>query len=164
MLFKAIINRLNGGTDTASTKVSSSYRHFSRLVYEKYPNLPNIISRLFSGTNIMRNDGMHQSHEGLPSQQIQRVFLALEIIGRSGLPPGYQTEIKKAIQEKMECPIWAIRDKAATIFSLLIDEKALFIELNSLLDSEWKSHNALHGRLLCARFLISHKGKKCKGK
>lgn len=164
MLFKALISRLNGGTDTASTKVSSSHRRFSRLVYEQYPNLPKIIRRLFNRMDPTSNNDNQLTKEDLYPQQAQRVFLALEIVGRSGLPPEYCTEIQKIIREQMEGSIWAIRDKAARTLSLLIDEKDFNVELTNLLDSGWKTHNVLHGRLLCAQLLVSQIGRELKGR
>ena len=164
MLFKAIITRINGGTDTASTKVSSSRRRFSRLAYEQYPNLANIIYRLITRVNPINEKDIQLTKEVPHPQQAQRVFLALEIVGSSGLPPDYRIEVQNTIREEMEGPNWAIRDKAARTLSLLIDEKDFTIELKNLLDSNWKTHNVLHGRLLCAQHLVSQKRQGSKGR
>lgn len=162
MLFKALLNRLNGGTDVTSTRVSSSNRRSCRLVYDKYPNLPGIISRLFSRTNHLGGNDILMNKEAL-LQDAQRVFLALEILERSGLPPGSHAKTQEVLDEQMGCRTWAIRDKAARTLSLLINENSIVTELDNLLDTHYKSHNVLHGRFLCARYLVLRQNNGLKG-
>lgn len=164
MLFKALIRRLNGGTDTASTKASSSHRSFSKLAYEKYSNLPNIILRLLSQN---QRTLFKTSHDATQTQtlslQAQRVFPVLEILERSGLPVQHRVEIEEAIRHHMASPIWAIREKAAKALAFVISEKDLSSEIKTLLRPSKSSQNCLHGRLLCVRFTISRIGAKITG-
>lgn len=165
MLFKALVSRLNGGTDTASTRASSSHRRFSRLAYEKYTNLPNLTLKLLYQNNLISINDLHhhELHSLSFSLQAQQVFPALEIVERSGIPEQHFAEIEQAIRYHMEGPVWAIREKAAKAFALMVDEKYIIIEIKKLLDASERSQNVLHGRFLCMRFLVSRIGATTKG-
>ena len=153
MLFKALLNRLNGGTDTSSTKASSSHRRFSHLTYEKYPNLPNLILRLLRR---IPTQMLVTGREFHPTRQAHRVFPALEVIERFGIPYQHQGQFLDALRYYNESPDWSIREKAAKALSLIVDEKSIVEEVTSLLAPDWKTQNALHGRLLRLRFLLTH--------
>ncbi|MCJ1464709.1 hypothetical protein MMC07_003322 [Pseudocyphellaria aurata] len=161
MLFKALIRRLNGGTDTASTKASSSHRSLSKLAYEKYPNLPNIILRLLYQTP---EKPLNASVDGIEtlslSLQAQWVFPALEILERSGFPLQHRIDIEEAVRRHMASPIWAIREKAAKTLALVTNDEDLNAEIRTLLKPSNISQNCLHGRLLCVRSMISRIGQK----
>ena len=151
MLFKALLKRLNGGTDTSSTKASSSHRQFSQSTYQKYPNLPNLLLRLLgpTTTNQTSDTDLH------PRIQAHRVFPALEVIERSGIPTQHQGPFLGALRYYNESPDWSIREKAAKALSLIVGEGSIVTEVRSLLAPNWKSQNELHGRLLCLRFLLA---------
>lgn len=157
MLFKALLRRLNGGTDTASTKASSSHRSLSKLAYEKYPNLPSLILRLLCQNQQTSIEAAHNETQTL-SFQAQWVFPALEILERSGLPLQYRVEIDEAIRHHMASSIWVIREKAAKALALVLSEKDINGEIGNLLKPSKMSQNCLHGRLLCVGFMISRIG------
>lgn len=152
MLFKALLKRLNGGTDTSSTKVSSSHRRFSQLTYEKYPNLPDLLLRLLRRTPTQDPITGENLHSTL---QAHRVFPALEVIERSGVPSQQQGSFVDALRYYNESADWSIREKAAKALSLIVDEESIVEEVTSLLAPNWKSLNALHGRLLRLRLLLA---------
>lgn len=152
MLFKALLKRLNGGTDTSSAKTSSSHRRFSQLTYEKYSNLPDLLLRLLRRTPIQTQV---TGRELYPTMQAHRVFPALEVIERSGIPSQHQGPFRDALQYYNESPDWSIREKAAKALSLIVDERSIVKEVTGLLSPNWRSQNALHGRLLRLRFLIA---------
>ena len=152
MLFKALLKRLNGGTDTASTKASSSHRRFSQLTYEKYPNLPGLLFRLLP----QHPTQVHGTGKELYSRmQAHRVFPALEVIERFGIPSQYRGPFLDALQYYNESPDWSIREKAAKTLSLIVDETSIVAHVTSLLAPNWKTQNALHGRLLQLRVLLA---------
>ena len=151
MLFKALLKRLNGGTDTSSTKTSSSHRRFSRLTYQKYPNLPNLLLRLLRSTPAKQTSGRDLQ----PMIQAHKVYPALEVIERSGIPPQHQGPFLDALHYYNESSDWSIREKAAKALSLIVDEGSIVKEVRSLLASNWKSQNELHGRLLRLRVLLA---------
>ena len=152
MLFKALLKRLNGGTDTTSTKASSSHRRFSQLTYDKYPILPNLLLQLLRPTP---NQTQVTGRELYPTMQAHRVYPALEVIERSGIPSQYQGAFLDALRYYNESADWSIREKAAKALSLIVDEKSIVKEVTSLLTPNWISQNALHGRLLRLRFLLA---------
>lgn len=152
MLFKALLKRLNGGTDTASNKVSSSHRRFSQLTYEKYPNLPDLLLRLLRRTPIQTPVTGKVLN---PMMQAHRVFPALELIERSGIPSQQLGPFLDALQYYNESPDWSIREKAAKALSFIVDDKGIIEEFMSLLAPNWENQNALHGRLLRLRFLLA---------
>ena len=154
MLFKALVRRLNGGTDSSSTRASSPHRRSSGLIYNKYTSLPGLLIRMLrqsSGEQITDVDEPGIS----ASMQAQRVFPALEIIEVSGLPHQQSPEIKQLIRNHMESSAWPIRDKAAKALGLVIPDSAREAEIKELLRPDWPSQNALHGRLLYIRYILS---------
>lgn len=152
MLFKALLKRLNGGTDTSSTKVSSSHRRFSQLIYKKYPNLPDLLLRLLSQTPTQTQVAGREIHL---TMQAHKVFPALEVIERFGIPSQHHGPFFDALRNYNESHDWSIREKAAKSLSLVVDDTSIVEEVTSLLSPSWKSQNALHGRLLRLRFLLA---------
>ena len=152
MLFKVLLKRLNGGTDTSSTKASSSHRRFSQLIYKKYPNLPDLLLRLLGQTH---KEKLVAGREIYLTMQAHKVFPALEVIERFGIPSQHHGPFLVALRHYNESQDWSIREKAAKSLSLLVDETGIVEEVTSLLNPGWKSQNALHGRLLRLRFLLA---------
>ena len=157
MLLNALIRRLNGGSDANSSKASSAQRPSSRAVYEKFPILPDLLIRLLRTGDISRQIETETIHDENPTSRTmhaQRVFPALEILSRSGLPINRQNEIVELIQLHMCSTVWAIREKAAHTLSLVISLEDIVANMAKLLQHDWHSQNALHGRLLCVRYLL----------
>lgn len=154
MLFKALLRRLNGGTDTSSTKVSSTHRRTSNLAYDKYPNLSSLIFRLLHGGSEHLNLSETSNIGAQSVMKAQSVFAALEVIERSGLPPAYQAEALDVLWRYSESPDWSVREKAAKTLAIVLDSRSFEDEATELLSLDYSSHNALHGRLLCLRFLL----------
>ncbi|KAL8775229.1 MAG: hypothetical protein Q9209_000235 [Squamulea sp. 1 TL-2023] len=157
MLMKALITRLNDGTNTLSSKTSSSHRHVSTLVYDKYPNVPDLLLRLLTYKDALNNQTLEQEVTVADTLVIraQRVFPALEIIEQSGIPKRYHLEIRQASWSHLEGPVWAIRDKAAKSLSYLPQGEAITVEVKRCLQSPWSTQNALHGRLLYVQYLVA---------
>ena len=156
MLFKALVRRLNGGTDSASIKMKSSYRRSSHLVYERYPNLTSLLLKLLCDelrlTASSVNNTQHDSHSVTPAH---KVFPAMELLEILGLPNERGEIILEAIWQYMESFDWAIREKAAKALSHLLDTKDIISDTRKLLSPAWPTQNALHGRLLCLQHLVS---------
>lgn len=164
MLFRALLSRLNGGTDAYSTRASSSHRRFSRQPYEKYPNLPNLIVKLLSQHGMVAVDAVPPEGDSVSlSLQAQRVYPALEILERSGMPSEQCTTIREAIRLQMEGPVWALRQKAAKASALILDETEFTDEIKRLLKLKVTSQNAVHGHLLYVRSIIARIGPKTAG-
>ncbi|KAL8732092.1 MAG: hypothetical protein Q9166_003046 [cf. Caloplaca sp. 2 TL-2023] len=157
MLLKALITRLNDGTNTLSSKAPSSHRRLSSLVYDKYKNIPDLLLRLLA------LEDMTECEKTLRQENVtdtlvlraQRVFPALEIIEQSGIPRKYQTEIRQAVWSHLEGSVWPIRDKAAKALSYFPYSEDIPFEIRRCLQDPWSTQNALHGRLLYLRHLVS---------
>ena len=161
MLFNSLIRRLNGGSDVNSQRLPNTHGLLSVGAYERFPNLPGLIMRL------LRVDDLDERKNTKPAlQQIssllgmtaQRVFPALEILARSGLPGVHGMSILDLIHHHMQSPGWSIREKAANTLALIIREQNIILEVDRFLRPDWHSQNALHGRLLCVRRLVSRLG------
>lgn len=159
MLLKALITRMNDGTNTASSKVSSSHRRLSTLVYEKYQNLPDLLLRLLNSKDTIDEETLRtQSQANSPIDtvlQAQYVFPALEIIEQSGIPEKHQSEIRRAVWTHLEGPVWPIREKAAKALSYLPVSDQIEEEMRQYLQPPWFTQNALHGRHLYLRFMFA---------
>ena len=158
MLFNSLIRRLNGGSDISSSKTPSSRRQLSTAAYEKFPNLPALIMRLLGRIETNGQGGFLPAHEktsALFTSVAQRVFPALEIVSTIGLPHDHGTDIFDQIQYHMRSPAWSIREKAASTLAYVVGEQNIAHEVERLLQPDWQSQNALHGRLLCVRRLIA---------
>ncbi|KAL8645259.1 MAG: hypothetical protein Q9226_007379 [Calogaya cf. arnoldii] len=136
MLMKALITRMNDGTNTLSSKAPSSHRHVSSLVYDKYPNVPDLLLRLLTHKDVIDSERLHKG-VAVPDtliSQAQHVFPALEIIEQSGIPRKFGIEIRQASWNHLEGPVWAIRDKAAKALSYLPHSNAIENDKH-----EWRS-------------------------
>ena len=149
---RALINRLNGGTDTLSTTAPSSQRRSSKLVYQKYPTLPMLVLRL-----LLPQSEPVQTEPLYSNIELQTIFPALEIVERFGLPNELRQDIEQAARYHMEGPSWALRMKAAKALSVSVDVSEVVTKTRDILEAEYPDHNALHGRLLFLKFIISHK-------
>ncbi|KAL8685875.1 MAG: hypothetical protein Q9224_005633, partial [Gallowayella concinna] len=157
MLLRALITRLNDGTNSLSSKAPSSHTRISSLVYDKYQNMPDLLLRLLAHQDATDGeDFQRRAHvAGTFVLQAQRVFPALEMVEQSGIPEKHHQEIRQAVWSHVEGPVWPIRDKAARALSNLPNGEAIDIEVRRCLLVPWSTQNALHGRLLYLRYLVS---------
>jgi len=157
MLLNSLLRRLNGGTDTKSVTASSSHRQFSPAAYEKFSKLPKLIIRLLS--SVRREEDIDNSNRRAPTTlatiDAQKVFPALEIIERFGLPNAQQVEIRELVKCYMESPVWPIREKAAKAFAYVVHERDIGREVGQMLEVSTMSQNRLHGSLLCVRCILA---------
>ena len=149
MLMRALISRLNSGTDTHSSTVPSSHRRSVDFVYQQFPTLSGIILRLLG-----EKKPLNKEPEGWAQQRIETVFPALEILERYGVPLLHSELIKSRVKGYLGSPSWPLRDKAAKAFSSNIDQHDTLHTLRDILTFDIKFQNALHGRLLAARWLV----------
>lgn len=157
MLLDSLLQRLNGGTDFRSMTASSAHRQPSPAAYEKFSKLPELIIRLLSSIGQEEDiDGPYRRAPTTPATiDVQKLFPALEIIERFGLPIAQQVEIRELVKCYMESPIWPIREKAAKAFAYVIYERDIGREVGQMLEISISSQNRLHGRLLCVRYMLA---------
>ena len=159
MLFKALIRRLNGGTDVASTKVSSSHRRSSTQAYEAFPNLQRLVTRLLVQGSQSPLEGYKAFSANDSSFSIsmraQSVFAALEVIAQFGIPQKCDVDVQRLLWQYAESSDWSLREKAAKTLSLVMDHRNVEAETARLLQPPNQLQNALHGKLLYLRFMTS---------
>ncbi|KAL6716949.1 hypothetical protein ACLMJK_004862 [Lecanora helva] len=153
MLFKALIRRLNGGTDTSSTKASASHRRSSALAYQKYPSLSKLVVELLNSSDRLVIEAVEWGASST-IKTAQKVYAALEVIERSGLPPSERANVEASVWRHAQSPDWSIRDKAAKTLSLITEDRDIGRSCEPLLLIGWKSQNELHGKLLYLQFLL----------
>lgn len=146
MLLQALLKRFNGGADTNSRRVASSHGQFSPLTYEKFPVLAGLLLRL-----------LDHWHDGSASViYAQRVFPALEIVERFGIPNVHRKEIMQALERHRSSPIWPIREKAAKAYGMITEADDILIPIRQMIDtSKNRSQNEIHGQLLSLRVMLN---------
>ena len=145
MLLNALLRRMNAGTDVTSTRVPSAHRRGSRMIYDSYPVLPQLLVRL-----LQPDSGRFDSS----AAELQRVFAALEILERFGVPERYSGDLLAAMEGFRSCPAWSVREKAAKAMSFCIRPMDIIPEVRTLLVEDWFSLNDLHGRLLLISVIV----------
>ena len=138
MLLNSLMRRINGGTDTASTRVSSAYRRSSPRTYQKLPLLPRLLVKLLDNPS--------------SSDHIHKIFHALELVERFGLPATYRSEVLELVLRHRASSMWAIRDKAAKALSFSMSPQQVVADAQRL--GEAPSQNDLHGRLRCLQLSL----------
>lgn len=146
MLWRALTNRINGGTDTQSKTAPSFQRHASGFAFHSYPNLPKIILRLLLSTEAMTIDLILRAPQ---------VFTALEMVERFGIPSVHNLQIQEAIVSLMAHPSWALRDKAAKALGRNLSFAEIVAMVEQAAREPLSDQNALHGHLLCMRWNLA---------
>lgn len=161
MLLKALLIRLSGGKGADPSQSKGGSTHFSSSIHDKYPSLSNLVVHLLQNGD-MPHPHVYRSKSSPAlsvetSQRFLVVFAAMEIIDRLGLPTNHQALAASLLMKQLDSPLWALRKKAAATLSLLVDEQTIMREIEILSESHWPSQNALHGRLLCLKHLVTKK-------
>nr|OQO24504.1 hypothetical protein B0A51_09535 [Rachicladosporium sp. CCFEE 5018] len=140
MLFRAVIDRLLGTNDAYINDTTSSSR---LLDFGKHTDLLDLIMGL------LRFDD-----EKAKTGRTEGVFPALQLLQRARVPVERQVEVRDAVLALTRDASWHIRDKAARTYVSLIGADGRIDALRALLEAPFAGYNALHGRLLCAKFLL----------
>ena len=146
MLLKALLRRINAGADTASTRVASLHRRNSPLTYERFPNLPELLLRLLC----------HSNSQASPTLHAQKIFPALEIVERFGVPKTSKAKVWQALLHHRASPEWSIREKAAKTTGIITEENELLDRMRELIHPRRRrSQNEVHGSLMTLRVLFA---------
>ncbi|KAI9782363.1 MAG: hypothetical protein M1839_005236 [Geoglossum umbratile] len=157
MLFRALVDRLFGTNESRNKGDIGGDNKVTKLSYDKYPSLPGLLKDLLGqptassspagsggqATSIVRGLGPPEA-----------VFSAMDIIRRAGPPKANDAELRQSILSYIGSKIWHVRDMAARTFCSLVDRQHFTEEVSYLVNLPWASNNALHGQLLCARYLL----------
>ncbi|KAI9768015.1 MAG: hypothetical protein M1840_005327 [Geoglossum simile] len=157
MLFRALADRLFGTNEPRNKRGAKEDSRVTKLSYDKYPNLSGLLKNLLrrpathSSPTESDGQGMSTSPELGPPEA---VFPAMDIIRRAGPPKPNDLDLRESILFYMGSKIWHVRDMAARTFCSLVERERFMEEVSHLINLPWTSNNALHGQLLCVRYLL----------
>ncbi|KAK6436425.1 hypothetical protein LTR95_007386 [Oleoguttula sp. CCFEE 5521] len=140
MLFRAVIDRLLGTNDAYINDTTSSS---PLLDFGQHSDLLNLIMGLLSANGEKTNTG-----------RTEGVFPALQLLQRARMPLEQQHDVREAVLALTQDASWHIRDKAARTYVSLVATDERIDTLQTLLETLSNGYNALHGRLLCAKYLL----------
>ncbi|QDS74834.1 hypothetical protein FKW77_002765 [Venturia effusa] len=144
MLFRALIDRLLGSTDSQNHDDDSEVK-FVRITYNDYPKLLDIITELLTPDFDGFGDG---------DGAVESVFPALKIIQRMPPPEHEQKRIRELVFNLCVSSHWHIRNMAARTFANLVPQTEVGTILCNLVPLSRTDQNAVHGRLLCINYLM----------
>lgn len=157
MLLKALLNRLLGKNEANSSTTSANNLDTTNLLYDKFPILPDLIVKLLQSDAQLTEstrESAYRSGMTLDIPQAQKVFPALEIIQRAGMPLKHRPTIESLLRYHLGSTVWYIRKKAAKTISIVTNASRFHDVVTELLQESWPTQNNLHGRLLCVRELL----------
>lgn len=143
MLFRAVIDRLLGTNDAYVEDEVATKR---RVDFEHHQDLLELVIGLLSTAPTSMSSGEGARNEG--------VFPALQLLQRAHMPESKRTEVQVAVFALTASPSWHVRDKAARTYASFVPVETTSVVLEQLLAGPKSDHDALHGALLCAMYLI----------
>jgi hypothetical protein len=143
MLFRALIDRLLGSTDSQNWSENGQIKA-PRLSYKDYPSLLDIVFKLLTPDTAQ----LETTEAALES-----VFPALKIVER--VPPlqDQRERIRELVFGLCSSSHWHVRDMAARTFSSLVPEKTLVQIVDEFAPTTSLGQNTVHGRILCISYL-----------
>ena len=141
MLFRAVIDRLIGTSDANLDDEDSSTKRFST---KQHPELLDIILDLLI---------VPDAESAIKSSNNEGVFPALQLLQWTQLPEHKRSEAAKAVCALTRSRSWHVRDKAARVYASIESEYGGTM-IQQLLEVRADGLNALHGTLLCVRYII----------
>lgn len=143
MLFRAVIDRLLGTNDAYVEDEVATKR---RVDFQHHQDLLELVIGLLSTAPTSMASGEGARNEG--------VFPALQLLQRAHMPEAKRTEVQVAVFALTASPSWHVRDKAARTYASFVPVETTADVLEQLLAGPKSKHNALHGSLLCAMYLV----------
>jgi hypothetical protein len=144
MLFRALIDRLLGSTDSHNWSEDGQIKT-PRLSYNDYPTLLDIVLKLLT---------FDTSQPDSPETALESVFPALKILQRVPPPQHRRTEIRELVLGFCGSSHWHVRDMAARTLSGLVPELTLLQIVDEFVPDLSLGQNSAHGRLLCISYVV----------
>jgi hypothetical protein len=144
MLFRALIDRLLGSTDSQNWSEDGQIKA-PRLSYNDYPSLLDIVFKLLTPDTTQ----LETTETALES-----VFPALKIVERIPPPQNRREEIRELVFKLCSSSHWHVRDMAARTLSSLVPEKSLIQIVDEFAPTTSLSQNSVHGQILCISYLV----------
>lgn len=155
MLFKALIDRLLGSSDSQRWK-EQRVAKISKLSYSNYPNLFEIMVSLLvpkdAGVNLLVDASVNASTSILYATEA--VFPALQILQQAPLPLDCVESIRKLVFNLTKSPHWHVRDMAARTYATGLQLSERPDKIDMFLSTTHIDQNSLHGLLLSLKYII----------
>ncbi|OCL07142.1 hypothetical protein AOQ84DRAFT_389700 [Glonium stellatum] len=155
MLFKALLDRLLGSSDTQKWKEQKPAK-FSRLSYENYPNLIEIMARLLVPKDT-RGRPVVETHTSTSTSVVRAtegVFPALQILQQAPPPEADRETVRRLVLDLTRSPHWHVRDMAARTFASGLRQTEHVSMIRGLISSLDENQNSFHGLLLCIKYSL----------
>lgn len=156
MLFRSLIDRLLGAAEPSKDGLATTAKA-SRLSYDRYPGLIDLLVELLSDRNSRSVSSGTESSEDLIHQQrdTERIFPVLEMLRRAAPPSDYQGVVKKLLLQAVGSQNWHLRDMTAKTYAAVTHEQGVASVMQSLSKSNAGTmQNARHGYLLVIKHLV----------
>jgi len=138
MLFRAVIDRLLGTSDAHLGDTMSIARH----------------TKLALGSAVVDTILELLPTDIESAANVEGVFPALQLLQRINMPEDKRSRALNRVLKLTGSTSWLIRDKAAITYAALVGGTDTTGELRERLGTAVLDQNALHGALLCARYLV----------
>ncbi|EDN98844.1 hypothetical protein SS1G_13703 [Sclerotinia sclerotiorum 1980 UF-70] len=152
LLLRSLIDCLFGTNENKASIEAGWDGRSTKLSYEKYPNLPEILLKLLNKETINTED------TNAPAiGAIESVFPSLDIIRRAGPPVILCNEIKERVSVHLGSKFWHTRELAArTMCTFMLHDRWL-LDLENLLKIANLSTNYTHGVLLTVNSVLERR-------
>jgi hypothetical protein len=149
MLFSSIVNNLTGADD-------GFYDYPTRLSWNSYPGLAQLLLRLLARGE--KPDELTKQNEPQIGSDVQRVYLALDLLRRAGPPEDYENRILSQLVHNFDFADWQLREASAQLYgAILHNRKEWYGAIEKLLKSKTTSANESHGILLTVGFVLKYR-------
>lgn len=139
MLFRAVIDRLLG---TSDTHLDGDRSTISLIPFSRHPELLRTVLNLLDASSIVDSN----VNEG--------VFPALQLLQGMEIPPHQQSSVETAVFALTRSLSWHIRDKAARVYAAICGIEEGPTRIRQTLTAGLSSTNATHGALLSLKYLF----------
>ncbi|KAI9670999.1 MAG: hypothetical protein M1831_005084 [Alyxoria varia] len=147
MLFRSLIDRLVGSNESYTETFEPS-KNVARLNYERFSGLSELILRMLGDSSkAATSDG--------EAIRTEAIFPVLGLLRRAPPSGSIRSVMMPLILDAVGHPEWHVREIASRTYAVLSD-KANVVEEWAALMTKYAtlSHNAVHGRVLCLKYLI----------
>ncbi|KAJ8058763.1 hypothetical protein OCU04_011752 [Sclerotinia nivalis] len=152
LLLRSLIDCLFGTNENKASIEAGWDGRSTKLSYEKYPELPEILLKLLNKETIS-TDNTNAPAIGA----IESVFPSLDIIRRTGPPVILRNEIKERVSIHLGSKFWHTRELAARTMCTFMLHDGWLLDLQNLLKIANLSTNHTHGVLLTVNFVLERR-------
>lgn len=152
LLLRSLIDCLFGTNENKASIEAGWDGRSTKLSYEKYPELPEILLKLLD----QETSGIEDTNTPAIGS-IESVFPALDIIRRAGPPIMLRKEIKEKVSLHLGSKFWHTRELAARTMCTFMLNDGWLLDLENLLKISDPSLNYTHGVLMTINFVLERR-------